>query len=166
MKSFELIRIFIYILIVFIAGCSGSGEDDKENSVQGPSDIEISPLEDQQNIDQSEAVSQNLTSVQIAKDFELIKKFDLNILISNPISNGRAYFNLCHAKVSDSLTIDYENCVYRGGIPSSGIDELLTLTNQSLRLIAEIRLFNEQAQSLQKIWVFNPDSTTQTLTLP
>lgn len=167
LESIKLKWLILSLILSVIYGCSsGSGGDSAaavasvENSGQVSSQVELTDANDTDNTDV------DITSIKIAPDFELINKFDLNLMISNPMADERAYFNLCHPKQNDQFAIDYSSCVYRGGIPSGGITETLTLTHLSANLIAEIRLYKADTESLTKVWTFDPDLVSQSLSLP
>lgn len=101
-----------------------------------------------------------INAITVDNEFNLSTKYSLDVDVDLGMGDVRAYLNVCQKKVA-SQRADYNNCIYRGPLSNTALDTQLVLSNQDIRLIAEIWFYDESTEPLLFTWQYEPAQAQQ-----
>ena len=147
--------LLLILLMASISACGGGGEGNTSSPASVPLEPSPTPSPPVQSDDKSGA-----QSLLIDADFTLNSEIELLLDIKpNSLQSG-SYLSICKY-TPETLTINRQECVFKGPIASMGIKESIMLAHRETALAAEIWLFAENYRPEPYFWQYDAGAVEQ-----
>jgi hypothetical protein len=157
--------ILILVMSMVLSACGGGGGSGTETTVVTVNNSTTTPIDDSSNDDDSDdsddtVVGEGMAELEISPEFTLTSKLELPVTVNLNMSDVRAYINICHQKV-DEVRANYNKCLVRTALSAGELNTVLTLSEHSIALVAEIWFYDTSTEPLVYSWQYDESSTDQ-----
>ncbi|MFT7005974.1 MAG: hypothetical protein ACJAXJ_000476 [Colwellia sp.] len=172
-------KLYIFVFLsILLTACGGGGSESStaEPAVVGtdspPSNIVSAPIQSQPTVTEFsleeskplelksviKSTAKTSSEIAVPDGFTLSSERSFNLLITrSKDDNQLAYLSLCsdYQKLSDgSYSINYDSCLLRTSLNDSQYEAVITVTNDTVGLVAAMWFMDESKEPLITDWRF------------